>query len=376
MTSVAGASAPPPEAGRRPQTSIRDPRRLQADLTAWFRAQPGQSAAVEVTDLQMPATAGMSSETLLLEVAGLAAGVPGRLVARLAPDPQALPVFPTYDLARQARVMALVAERTGVPVPAVRFHEPDPGPLGVPFLVMDRVDGQVPPDVMPYTMGGWVLTATEHERRRLLETSVAVLAGIHDIAASSEELAFLDDGHPGATPLERHLAGQRAYYAWVAGQGSRSPLIERGFTWLEDHWPGEVVDGALSWGDARIGNILYRDFAPVAVLDWEMAGIAPREVDLGWFCFLHVFFQDITTRAGMPGIPDLIPVDAVADRYAELTGHRPRRLRFFEVYAALRHAVVMFRVAQRQVLFGELQPPTDPDDTILHRALLESLLER
>jgi aminoglycoside phosphotransferase (APT) family kinase protein len=376
MTSVAGAPVPPPEAGRRPQTSTRDPKRLQADLQAWFRAQPGQSSRVEVTDLQMPTTAGMSSETLLLEVSGLTGGIPDRLVARLAPDPEALPVFPTYDLARQARVMTLVAQRTAVPVPAVRFHEPDPAALGVPFLVMDRVEGQVPPDVMPYTMDGWVLAATEAQRRRLLGTSVAVLAGIHDIAAAPAELAFLDDGHPGATPLARHLAGQRDYYAWVAGQGRRSPLIERAFTWLEDHWPDEITDGGLSWGDARIGNILYRDFTPVAVLDWEMAGVAPREVDLGWFCFLHSFFQDLTERAGMPGIPDLVPAQVVADAYAALTGHRPRRLQFFEVYAALRHAVVMFRVAQRQLRFGEMEPPADPDDTILHRVLLESLLDR
>ena len=37
----------------------------------------------------------------------------------------------------------------------------------------------------------------------------------------------------------------------------------------------------LSWGDSRIGNVMYRDFAPVAVLDWEMAPLGPRELDLG-----------------------------------------------------------------------------------------------
>ena len=50
----------------------------------------------------------------------------------------------------------------------------------------------------------------------------------------------------------------------------------------------------LNWGDARVGNILYRDFAPIAVLDWEMATVGPREVDLAWMIFLH----DVLPRHG------------------------------------------------------------------------------
>ena len=32
------------------------------------------------------------------------------------------------------------------------------------------------------------------------------------------------------------------------------------------------------WGDARVGNVLYRDFEPVAVLDWEMVTLGPCRV--------------------------------------------------------------------------------------------------
>ena len=39
----------------------------------------------------------------------------------------------------------------------------------------------------------------------------------------------------------------------------------------------------FNWGDSRIGNMLWRDFEPVAVLDWEMATVGPprgrRRVD-------------------------------------------------------------------------------------------------
>ena len=31
---------------------------------------------------------------------------------------------------------------------------------------------------------------------------------------------------------------------------------------------------------ARIGNVMYKDFEPVGVLDWEMAALGPREMDI------------------------------------------------------------------------------------------------
>ena len=62
----------------------------------------------------------------------------------------------------------------------------------------------------------------------------------------------------------------------------------------------------LSWGDSRIGNMMYRDFAPVAVLDWEMAAVAPPEVDLAWMAFMHFFFESMLGKHGMSGLPDLL----------------------------------------------------------------------
>ncbi|XGU18600.1 phosphotransferase [Rhodococcus sp. 3Y1] len=56
----------------------------------------------------------------------------------------------------------------------------------------------------------------------------------------------------------------------------------------------------LCWGDSRIGNVIYRDFEPAAVLDWEMATLGPRELDLGWMIFQHRFFEDLAAMAGLP----------------------------------------------------------------------------
>ena len=52
------------------------------------------------------------------------------------------------------------------------------------------------------------------------------------------------------------------------------PLIERTFAALDKTRPHEGPT-VLNWGDSRIGNMMFHDFAPVAVLDWEMAALGP-----------------------------------------------------------------------------------------------------
>ena len=104
----------------------------------------------------------MSSETVLFTAAWDDGGRRSerRMVARIEPPATDCPVFTTYDLGMQFRVMRLVGEHTSVPVPETLWYEPDPAVLGGAFFVMDRVDGPVPPDVLPYTFGdNWVFDA-------------------------------------------------------------------------------------------------------------------------------------------------------------------------------------------------------------------------
>ena len=103
---------------------------------------------------------------------------------------------------------------------------------------------------------------------------------------------------PGDTALRRHVNHWKAYTDWVA-DGREVSLLDDAAAWLEANWPAAADrrPPALSWGDARIGNVLYDGFDPVAVLDWEMATIAPVEVDLGWMAFLHTFFHDIASSS-------------------------------------------------------------------------------
>jgi aminoglycoside phosphotransferase (APT) family kinase protein len=360
-----------PEAQERPTTSTRDYEELRARLQAWLGDRVDRNA--EVSALETPAANGMSSETVLFDIS--AGGVTSHCVARIEPETGAVPVFPTYDLPKQFRVMQLVATATPVPVPRPLWLEPNSKPVGSPFFVMERVDGRVPPDLMPYTFGdNWLFDASRKNQEILQQTSIQTLADLHALDGEDPALAFLALDRPEATALGRHLGATAAYYDWVVTDGPRIPVLERCLAWLSDNLPDDEGPPVLSWGDSRLGNMLYRDFAPVAVLDWEMVGVAPREVDLAWMIFLHRFFEDLADQLGGPGMPHFMRIADVAGSYAELTGHEPRHLEWHTMYAALRHGAVMARVTQRSIHFGQAVMPDDPDELVMHHATLEEML--
>lgn len=351
------------------QRSSRSPEIVRERLAAWLR---GQRPDAQISALQGTSANGMSSDTLLFDASWTENGtkVEQQLVARLAPDPNDVPVFPSYDLTRQFDLIRAVGEHTTVPVPETFWNEPSAEPLGAPFFVMARVDGVVPPDVLPYNFGdNWLFTATPEQQRALQNATVDLLAELHDMPMPG----FLESHAAGDTPLRRHVTHTRHWYEFCARDANPSPLIEQGFAWLDARWPEESA-AVVSWGDARIGNVLYRDFVPVAVLDWEMAGVGPRELDLAWLVHAHRGFEDLAKLMGLPGMPDFLRREDVVARYTAASGYEPRDLDFYEVYCAIQWAIVFLRTGTRQVRFGEREMPADPDELLYNREPLQRML--
>ncbi len=357
-----------------PLRSSRDRSDTRDRLQAWLLTTVGDDAAT-LGDFSSPSGSGMSSETLLFDATW--GGETHELVARLAPSLEDTPVFASYDLDLQFRVLQLVRNHSAVPVPEPLWLELDASAIGSPFFVMGRLRGRVPADIPPYLMDGWLLGADAVQQRAAQDASVGILAELHTIDVSDHDVSFLELDSPGETPLRRLMAAQREYYEWVRGD-RRHPLVEQAFEWLEANWPVEGPT-VISWGDARIGNIMYAEdgFEPVAVLDWEMATLAPPEVDLGWMVFLHSFFQNIAEFLGMDGIPEFMRGSDVRTDYVARTGTEIQDLHWFEVFAGLRHAIIMSRIHDRMVRFGERDGwPEDVDEVVPHRNLLLEMMAR
>ena len=156
----------------------------------------------------------------------------------------------------------------------------------------------------------------------------------------------------------------------------RSPLLERSFEWLEENWPAEAAAGepVLLWGDSRVGNVLYRDFQPVAVLDWEMVTLGPREIDVAWMIFAHIVFQELTGLAGLPGLPEVMRESDVRATYQRLTGAEIGDLRWFYVYCGVIWALVFMRTGARRVHFGETEKPEDVESLFYHAGLMKRFI--
>jgi aminoglycoside phosphotransferase (APT) family kinase protein len=376
---AAVANQPAVDTVSRLQRSSRDVTTLPAVMSRWLSTVlPGGVTPQVTVESGIDAT-GMSSETIILTGRWEQDGTPveQRWVARVAPTAEDVPVFPSYRLDHQFEVMRRVGELTDVPVPPVRWLETTGKILGKPFFFMDYVDGVVPPDVMPYTFGNnWFADAPAERRRELQHSTVEVLAKLHSIPNAAITFSFLSDAQAGHTALRRHFDWVRNWYSFAVPDIGRSPLLERTFDWLQAHWPHDVAAGepVLLWGDARVGNVLYRDFRPVAVLDWEMVTLGPRELDVAWMIFAHMVFQELAGWATLPGLSDVMREDDVRATYRRLTGVELGDLHWFYVYSAVMWACVFMRTGARRVHFGELEKPDDVESLFYHGALLKRLI--
>jgi aminoglycoside phosphotransferase (APT) family kinase protein len=343
----------------------RDPAEVEAGLASWARVFRGPSAVV--AGVHVPGS-GMANDTVLFSLEGEA------LAARLAPAPGSpYPTFPTFDLEVQRRVMELVRRRTQVPVPEIVHFERSDAWLGVPFLVMRAVEGVVPSDNPPYLLdpNGWFLQGTPEQWKRLETTTIEVLVRLHAIVDDGDDTAFLRPDTPGTTALARQLAYQRRYYDW-ARDGVTIPILERAIEALERTLPATDRQ-VLNWGDSRPGNVIYRDFEPVAVLDWEMATVGPPEVDMAWATFFHRFFAGMAERYGL-SVPAMFDRVETAASYQRLSDHALGDLAWYEAFAGLRFGIILARMSLRSAAFGVGELPADPDDMIMFAPLLAQLL--
>ena len=360
------------------QHSSRDVSTLPDVMSQWLSTVMPGGITPQVTVESGVDSNGMSSETIILTGRWEADGQQHEenWVARVAPTTQDVPVFSSYRMDHQFDVIRLVGEKTDVPVPRVRWLEPTGTVLGTQFFLMDYVSGVVPPDVMPYTFGGnWFFDAPAESQRELQDNTVDVLAKLHSIPQAESTFGFLADGAEG-NALRRNLDWLKSWYEFAVPDIGRSPLLEETLDWLEANWPEDVAatEPVLIWGDSRVGNVLYEDFKPVAVLDWEMATLGPREMDAAWMIFAHMVFQELAGLAGMPGLPDFMRESDVKATYAEKTGVELGDLHWFYVYSGVIWACVFMRTSARRVRFGEIERPDDVESLFYHGALLRRLI--
>jgi len=339
-----------------PDIDQRDPETVASSLSGWLATKLPKGANPVIYDVNAPASNGFSNETILCTAAWRHDGeaVTRRLVVRVAPTKHLL--FLDAEFSLQYRVMKTITEGgSGPPLPPLGFYEEDPSWMGVPFFTMDHVDGQVPADNLPYTMEGWVIEATAQEQERMWWSGLDALAQVHSCDWRGLGLDWLGDPGRGRPGLDQQLAYYREFLDW-SSKGRPQPVTEAVWDWLVGHQPEEHGDVVLCWGDARIGNIIWDDFTPRAVLDWEMATLGQPELDLGWWLYFDRQFSEGLSMPRPPGFPSH---EETIEYYSNLIGRPMQHLEYYEVFSGFRFAVIMCRLTDLLIEGGMLPADTD-----------------
>jgi aminoglycoside phosphotransferase (APT) family kinase protein len=345
----------------------RDPVETAAALARWLAEVAGVADPV-VEGVSIPASTGFSNETILFDATwGTGDQRRGRsLVARIAPS--GYQVFPDETFLQQHTVMRALAERSDVPMAGMHWLETDPSWFGRPFWLMDRVEGDIPSDNPPYAGGGWLHEATEAQQRRAWDAGIDAMAGVHRLALAALDLPA------GTYPtvedaLGWHLDHVEGFLGW-AEDGTPHPLARHALDRLRRTRPPDPPEGpCLVWGDARLSNLIYRDFEVVAVLDWEMSGIGDPLLDLGWWIFAD---RALTEGSGCTRLPGFPTAEETAARWSTATGRSADSLLWFEQFAGLRFTVIMVRMGKLLADMG-LVPPGFAEDNLISQALARTL---
>jgi aminoglycoside phosphotransferase (APT) family kinase protein len=225
--------------------------------------------------------------------------------------------------------------------------------IGKPFFVMRRVAGSAQ---------GRQITADPALEPALPAIAVRLgreLARIQTIQPPRPDLAFL----PTIGPAQ-HIAGFRAY---LDRHPQPRPVLEWATSWLDAHLP-EPLAPVLCHRDFRTGNYMLDGSKLTGILDWEFAGWGDPDEDIGWFCCKGWRFARLDREAG-----GIAARAAFYNAYEKAAGRRldPDRVRFWEVLANVRWAVIALQQSDRFLIGGA----RDLSTAIIGRRATECELE-
>ncbi len=276
-------------------------------------------------------TTGLSSDTVFV-TAIEADGSAHDLVVRLAPAGDGL--FPEYDLGAQVLIQNAV-HRLGVPTAAPARYEADRSWLGDPFIVMPRVAGRVVDTRPSYIRTGWLADSEPTFQTAVLDDVLGVLAALHRQDPTAIDCAIV--------PIAQTFAAACEYLEWAGDGGDVPGFLIEARTWCAANLPESPAPDSILWGDAQLANCVFTDAGAVAaLLDFELAGVGPAEMDLGWFIALH---EMTAVRAGgdLPGFGDRRSMIAT---YESALGRSVEAMAWYEMFALLRSGSIMVRMAR------------------------------
>lgn len=280
-------------------------------------------------------------------------------------------VMPTaHDLTREFTVLNGLTGHYPVPRPWALCT--DESILGVPFLVMDFVDGTVIAD--RERADQLSETQADHVCRLLVDS----LAALHGVDAQACGLGAF--GKP-----EGYLARQVRRWGeqWQLSKTRELESMNVMAQWLGASLP--TLPPQLPWsivhGDFRLDNIiLAHDASHVrAVVDWEMSTLGDPIADLAvtlvyWTEAGDGLRSEVAVARGLTAGPGFWTREQIVQRYADVSGRGMEQLGFCLVLACYKLAVIMesltYRARMGMQLGRTVEQGEDTDHAVVALARL------
>ncbi|MGH6631815.1 MAG: phosphotransferase family protein, partial [Sphingopyxis sp.] len=259
-------------------------------------------------------------------------------------------------LEREARLLAALTG-SSVPHPGFVAWCADEAIFGVPFLIIDFVDGWLGAGERP---DAFAADPDLHHRAAFaMVEAIAELPKV-DIAAAG----LSDFGRPDGF-LERQVdrwSGLMAKHRAHPDYGDRAIAGWDEVTeWLRAKRP-EMQQASLIHGDVSFSNVMLAPSPPprvLAIIDWELATLGDPLLDLGRLLYA---FPAADGTAGASLAIDLTGYpsrDALARRYAECTGLDVTSIDYYMVLA-------MYKLAAL-IEFNHVKSMREPAGSLAHR---------
>jgi aminoglycoside phosphotransferase (APT) family kinase protein len=187
-------------------------------------------------------------------------------------------------------------------------------------------------------------------RHRVGTAVIDTLATLHGLDLDTAGLAHL--GKP-AGFVGRQVRGLTE--RWERFKTGELPDMDALARWLRENLPADPERPGVVHGDFKLDNLLLDAVSPdrlVAVFDWELAALGDPLVDLGMLLVYWVpsappehrdALSPVTDRPGWPTCDELV------ERYAARSDRNLATVRYFEVFACFKIAVVVQQIYYRYV---------------------------
>ena len=247
----------------------------------------------------------------------------------------------------------LVKALKGADVPHAEYiaGNDDAELLGMPFYIMDIVDGWSPAD-----LGDWAEPFKSDLSLRPglafeLVRGAALLSKVDWKARGLEGFGRPDNFH------ERQVDRWLAFLERIKCR--ELPGLDEAAAWLRTHQPTEWSPGIMH-GDYQFANVMYRHGAPAelaAIIDWEMTTIGDPLLDLGWV-LVHwgPEADDMDRYLDLEGMPTL---EEMCAHYELHSGRSTAEITYYIVLARFKLGIVLEQSYSRFLAGAEVNPKVE-----------------